>query len=128
MDKISVAILDEHKIVLEGISELLNDVEDIEVAAKISDKKNLIADMQASGVHILILNIYNLTNEVLELINKINTDLPRIRILILSVESNEELVFKTIKAGAKGFLAKDTSRKELIEAIYTLRSGFDYYS
>ena len=128
MNKISVAILDEHKIVLEGISELLNDVEDIEVKLKISDKGTLIHDIKISGIHILILNIHNLTNEVLDLIRKINIDLPKIHILILSVESNEALVFKTIKAGAKGFLAKDTNRNELIEAIYTLRNGFDYYS
>ncbi len=128
MNKISVAILDEHKLVLEGISELLNDVEDIEVTAKILEKRDLINSIKTSGIHILILNIYNLTNEVLDLIRKINIDLPKINILVLSVESNEELVFKTIKAGAKGFLAKDTNRKELIEAIYTLRNGYDYYS
>jgi DNA-binding NarL/FixJ family response regulator len=128
MNKISVAILDEHNIILEGISELLNDVEDIEVKAKISDNNDLIKNIKTSVIHILILNIYNLTNEVLDLIRNFNTDFPKINILILSVESNEELVFKTIKAGAKGFLAKDTSRKELIEAIYTLRNGFDYYS
>lgn len=128
MNKISVAILDEHKIILEGISELLNDVEDIEVSAKISDNKDLVQNIKNPGIHVLILNIYNLTSEVLDLIRDINTDFPKIHILILSVESNEELVFKTIKAGAKGFLAKDTNRKELIEAIYTLRNGFDYYS
>lgn len=128
MNKISVAILDEHKIVLEGISELLNDVEDIEVAVKISDKKNLFQSIKTSVINILILNIYNLTDEVVDLIGKINVSMPKIQILILAVESNEELVFKSVKAGAKGFLAKDTSRKELIEAIYTLRNGYDYFS
>jgi two-component system response regulator NreC len=128
MNIISVAIVDEHKLVLDGISELLKGIEDIEIKLKISDEKNLIHDIKNSPVNILILNISNLTNEVLDLIREINTGFPNIRILILSVESNEELVFKTIKAGAKGFLAKDTGRKELIEAIYTLRNGFDYYS
>jgi len=39
----------------------------------------------------------------------------------------ESFVLKTIKAGAKGYLSKDTTRAELLEAIYTLRNGFDYY-
>ena len=128
MNKISVAILDKHKLILDGIGELLKDVEDIEVKLKISDERNFIHDIKISPVNILILNVSNLTNEVLNLIKEIDTVFPNIRILISSVESNEELVFKTIKAGAKGFLAKDTGRKELIEAIYTLRNGFDYYS
>ena len=42
--------------------------------------------------------------------------------------NEEEVILKTIKAGAKGFLSKDTERNELIEAIYTLRSGYDYFS
>ena len=53
---------------------------------------------------------------------------PEIRILIISVLNEEEVVLKSIKAGAKGFLAKDTDRNELVEAIYTLRNGFDYFS
>lgn len=128
MNKISVAIVDEHKLVLDGIGELLKDVEDIEIKLKISDERNLIHDIKNSPVNILILNVSNLTNELLNLIKEIDSGYPNTRILILSAESNEELVFKTIKAGAKGFLAKDTGRKELIEAIYTLRNGFDYYS
>jgi two-component system response regulator NreC len=44
------------------------------------------------------------------------------------VNNDEEAVLRTIKAGAKGFLAKDTTRDELVEAIYTLRSGYDFFS
>lgn len=128
MNKINVAILDEHQIVVEGIGELLRNVEDIEVTLKMSDKKELINKIKNNIIHILIFNIHNLGGEVLNLIQKISNETPQIKILILSVISDEDVIFKTIKAGAKGFLAKDTKRKELIEAIYSLRNGYDYFS
>lgn len=128
MDKINVAILDKHQIVVEGIGELLRNVDDIEVILKMSDKKELIDGIKKSIIHILIFNIHDLGTEDLNLIQKIGTETPQIKILVLSVISDKEVIFKTIKAGAKGFLAKDTSKNELIEAIYSLRSGYDYFS
>jgi DNA-binding NarL/FixJ family response regulator len=128
MNKICVAILDEHQIMVEGIGELLKNIEDIEVTLKLSDKKKLVNGIKKSIIHILIFNIHNLGAEDLNLIQKINSEIPQIKILVLSVISDKEVIFKTIKAGAKGFLAKDTTRNELIQAIYSLRNGHDYFS
>ncbi len=128
MNKICVAILDEHQIMVEGIGELLRNVEDIEVTLKLSDKKELVDGIKKSIIHILIFNIHNLNSEDLNLIQKISNETPQIKILVLSVISDEEVIFKTVKAGAKGFLAKDTTKNELIEAIYSLRNGYDYFS
>jgi len=128
MNKICVAILDEHQIMAEGIGELLKNVEDIEVTLKLSDKKKLVNGIKKSIIHILIFNIHNLSAEDLNLIQKISNENPQIKILVLSVISDEEVIFKTIKAGAKGFLARDTTRNELIQAVYSLRNGYDYFS
>jgi DNA-binding NarL/FixJ family response regulator len=128
MNKICVAILDEHQIMVEGIGELLRNAEDIEVTLKLSDKKELVDSIKKSIIHILIFNIHNLGIEDLNLIQKISNENPQIKILVLSVISDKEVIFKTVKAGAKGFLAKDTTRNELIEAIYSLRNGYDYFS
>ncbi len=128
MNKINVAILDKHQIIVEGIGELLRDVDDIEVILKMSDKRELIDGIKNNTIHVLIFNIHDLNTEDLNLIQKIETETPRIKILVLSVISDKEVIFKTIKAGAKGFLAKDTGKNELIEAIYSLRNGYDYFS
>jgi DNA-binding NarL/FixJ family response regulator len=128
MNKICIAILDEHQIMVEGIGELLRNVEDIEVTLKLSDKKELVNGIKKSIINILIFNIHNLNSEDLNLIQKISNETPQIKILVLSVISDEEIIFKTVKAGAKGFLAKDTTKNELIEAIYSLRNGCDYFS
>ncbi len=128
MNKINVAILDEHQIVVEGISELLKDVEDIEVTQRITDKNILIESIKSADIHILIINIRSADSDELSLIQTISMGFPRVKILVLSVVTEEALIFRAIKSGAKGFLAKDTSRNELIEAIYSLRSGHDFFS
>jgi len=128
MNKINVAILDEHQIVVEGISELLRNVEDIKVILRISDKKVLFENIRSADIHILIINSHNVDSDELSLIQTISSGFPRVKILVLSIVSDEALIFKAIKAGAKGFLAKDTSKNELIEAIYSLRNGYDFFS
>jgi two-component system response regulator NreC len=62
------------------------------------------------------------------LLIQVNSQFPKIKVLALSVNNDEEIILRTIKSGAKGFLARDTDRNELSEAIYSLRNGFDYFS
>ena len=125
---IHIGIFDEHKIVQEGISSLLEDVDDIHVTVKADEKIHLIENLKIMDVHVLILNIHTLSTIIHNLISQLVITFPKIKILVLSVHNEEEFILKIIKAGAKGFLAKDTDRNELIEAIYTIRNGHDFYS
>jgi len=125
---IHIGIFDEHKIVQEGICSLLEDADDIHVAIKADEKASLTENLRNTAVHILILNIHNLSTNIQNLISQLAITFPKIKILVISVHNEEEFILKIIKAGAKGFLAKDTDRNELIEAIYTIRNGYDYYS
>ena len=125
---IHIGIFDEHKIVQEGISSLLEDVDDIHVTVKADEKIHLIENLKTTDVHVLILNIHTLSTIIQNLISQLVITFPKIKILVLSVHNEEEFILKIIKAGAKGFLAKDTDRNELIEAIYTIRNGHDFYS
>jgi len=125
---IHIGIFDEQKIVQEGISSLLEDVDDIHVTVKADEKIHLIENLKTTDVHVLILNIHTLSTIIQNLISQLVITFPKIRILVLSVHNEEDFILKIIKAGAKGFLAKDTDRNELIEAIYTIRNGHDFYS
>ena len=127
-DTIRLGIFDEHKLVQEGICSLVHTAEDIEVVLKINLVEQLIESIKATPVHILIINIHSYNIDLVNIIRHIKSALPGIRILIMSVHQDEEIVLKIIKAGTNGFLARDTSRDELIEAIYSLRNGHDYFS
>ncbi|MBN2215386.1 MAG: response regulator transcription factor [Bacteroidales bacterium] len=125
---IEIGIFDEHKIVQEGVSSLLEDVDDIHIAVKSDEKAHLIESLKKNAVNILIVNIHTLNVTVHNLISQLMISFPGVKILVLSVHNEEEFILKIIKAGASGFLARDTGRNELIEAIYTIRNGYDFYS
>jgi two-component system response regulator NreC len=123
-----VGIYDEHRLAQEGIRSLLSDMKDIEVAFTAETKNLLFEKLNTSPVHILLINIHSLSTQFLNTIMHINIGFPKIQVLVTSVHNDEDTILKTIKAGAKGFLARDTDKDELVRAIYTLRNGHDFYS
>jgi len=125
---INVVIFDSYKIVCDGIESLISDVSDVKIIAKVTGGMRALNETLSETLcHVLLLNVYSPDGEALEHIRTVRRQFPKINILVLSMSDLENFVLKTIKAGAKGFLSKDTSRAELLEAIYTIRNGFDYY-
>jgi two-component system response regulator NreC len=125
---IDIAIFDEHKLMLDGLSGLLSGISDIRVILSCDDRSVLTEKLKSMQIHVLILNMHDISVRNLNLIVQLNISNPKLKILIVSIIDSEEIVLKTIKAGAKGFLGKDSDRNSLLEAIYTLRNGHDYYS
>jgi two-component system response regulator NreC len=125
---IDIALFDEHRLVLEGISGLLSGISDFRVVLSCDDRNVLAEKLKSMQVHVLILNMHDISVRNLNLIVQLNISNPKLKILVISVIDSEEIVLKTIKAGAKGFLGKDSDRNSLLEAVYTLRNGHDYYS
>lgn len=125
---IDIAIFDEHKLVLEGISGLLSGISDFRVVLQCDDRSVLTEKLKAMQVHVLLLNMHDISVRNINLIVQLNISNPKLKILVISVIDSEEIVLKIIKAGAKGFLGKDSDRNSLMEAVYTLRNGHDYYS
>jgi DNA-binding NarL/FixJ family response regulator len=125
---INVAIYDEHKLVVSGITSLLEHMSDIKVVFTTDDKTILSEKLKANLVHILMINMHDVSIRYLNLIVQLNINHPKVRILIYSVWDSEEIILKSIKAGAKGFLGRESEGSDLMEAIYTLRNGHDYYS
>lgn len=125
---IDIAIFDEHKLVLEGLSGLFSGISDFRVVLQCDDRSVLTEKLKAMQVHVLLLNMHDISVRNINLIVQLNISNPKLKILVISVIDSEEIVLKTIKAGAKGFLGKDSDRNSLMEAIYTLRNGHDYYS
>ena len=125
---IDIAIFDEHRLVLEGFSSLLTGISDFRVVFTCDDRNVLTEKIKSIQAHVLILNMHDISVRNLNLIVQLTISNPKLKILIVSVIDSEEIVLKTIKTGAKGFLGKDADRNSLLEAIYTLRNGHDYYS
>ena len=128
MSNIKIFIVDEHQVVCDGIKALLSDADDIEVFGTASNIEDLISKSRGTYIHISLINIYDPTEAQIENIRKLKQEIPNMNLLILSMSKSKSFILKTLKAGARGYLTKDTGRSEIIEAIYTIRGGYDYYA
>ena len=128
MDYIKIGVCSEHKLLHEGICSLIENTPGIQISLHENNMGKLLKSIGIGGIQILILHTELLDNSIINLIDQLKSKYPKLQVLILSSEVDEKYILKTIKAGAKGFLAKDSDKNDLLEAIYTLRAGHDYYS
>ncbi|MFA5419008.1 MAG: response regulator transcription factor [Bacteroidales bacterium] len=125
---IRVALIDEHPVVCDAIKALLAGADDIEVTFTATSIEEMIHKNMEEHVHIALFVNYNPEVKDAEEVKLLLYRFPKIKVLILSMYNDETFILKMIKAGAKGHLARDTNRSEMLEAIYTLRNGFEYYA
>jgi DNA-binding NarL/FixJ family response regulator len=127
-NKIKIILADDHRIFRDGIKSLLSDTEWIEIINEASSGIELLEMLRIQQPELVIMDISMPGLSGIEASKKISANFPDIKILILSMHTNEEFVINSIKAGAKGYLPKDTSKEELLDAIKTISEGGEFYS
>ncbi|MCX6153815.1 MAG: response regulator transcription factor [Candidatus Kapabacteria bacterium] len=128
MDKIKVILVDDHRIVRDGLKSLLQHEKDIEVIGGASSYTELLSLLSQEIPDVLILDIAMPEKSGIEITKIMRKDFPSIRILILTMFTDEDFVFNSLKAGASGFIPKNTSKKEFIEAIHEVYNMNEYFS
>ena len=128
MDKIKVLLVDDHQIVRDGIFALLIKEREIEIVGEASNGDELFEKLKFIKPNIIILDISLPKMSGIEIAEILTKDYPDIHIIIFSSYTDEETIYKSIRAGAKGFLPKDSVRGDLIEAIKKVNQGFEYLS
>jgi len=128
MNKIKVFLVDDHTIVRNGIRSILEDVEDIEVIGEASGGEEALMKLKSIGLNIMMVDITMPGMSGIDLVKEINRLNLNIKSLVLSMHNNEEYVLKSIEAGALGYILKDSSREEMLNAIRTIAKGEKYFS
>jgi len=128
MENIRILLADDHQLVRTGIANLLTGEPGLEIAGEASDAKEFFSMVENVRPDIAILDIAMPGMSGIELTRQITHRFPFIRVLILSMYTSEEFIFNAINAGAKGYLPKNTSRKELINAIHAINKGEEYFA
>ena len=128
MTKIRVLIAEDHTIVRQGLVALLKSEPDIEVAGEASDGLEAIEMAQKMVPDVILMDIAMRNLNGLDATRKIKKLFPRMKVLVLTMYDNEEVIFQILKAGASGYLIKDTAMTELVSAIRAIQQGDSYLS
>jgi DNA-binding NarL/FixJ family response regulator len=127
MEKIKIFLVDDHQLVRDGIKALLSGINDIIITGEASSGNELLEKIEGSMPDMLLMDISLPDISGIELTRQFNIKYPRIKVLILSMYTNEDFIFNALKAGARGYLPKNTSRQELLDAIYAVNLGQEYF-
>lgn len=125
---ITIGVYDKHIVMREALVALLQLNNEFKPMTLDMDPIIVVDKIKQEGINIILFNIHDLDNMSFTLIKQITQRFERVRVLVVSHSDSETIIVKSIKSGAKGFLAGDAERNELFEAIYTLRNGYDFYS
>lgn len=128
MKTIKVLLADDHTLVRGGIRALLNEIDGIEVVAEASNGREALQLAGDQRPDIVLMDIAMSGMNGLEATKRISKDFPAVRVVILSMHTNEEYVLQALRAGAAGYLLKDAGIAELEIAIDAVAHGETYLS
>ena len=123
MSKIRVLLAEDHTLVRKGIRLLLDEERDIEIVGEADNGRDAVAQAKALAPDIVVMDHTMPLLNGLEATRQIRKLLPEVRILILTMHTNEEYIFQFLQAGAAGYLVKQSAPTELLSAIHAINAG-----
>jgi DNA-binding NarL/FixJ family response regulator len=128
MTKIQVLLADDHTIVRQGLRALLEAEPDITVVAEADNGRQAVQLAKKFLPSVVVMDIAMPNLNGLEATRQIVREVPQARLLVLSSYNDDEYVTQVIKAGAKGYLLKQTAATDLIKAVREVSKGNPFFS
>ncbi|MCH8904613.1 MAG: response regulator transcription factor [Bacteroidetes bacterium] len=125
---INIHITDDHPVVRTGLKHIIAEHKDMKVICESENGLEMMTKLLSTAPNVLILDITMPGVSGLALLEQLKREHPEIRVLILSMHQEEQFAIRALKAGAFGFLNKDSIAESLIEAIRIVASGEKYIS
>jgi two-component system invasion response regulator UvrY len=125
---IKVLLADDHPVVRHGVRQILGEASDVYVGAEAGSAAEVMQRVREQRWDIVILDISLPGGNGIDLIGEIRRERPEARALILTMYSEEQYAVRAIKAGAAGFLNKESAPEKLIEALHKIAAGGRYVS
>jgi DNA-binding NarL/FixJ family response regulator len=126
--KIRVLIADDHAIVREGLKQILADTRDIVVAGDAENGAEAIKTVRACECDVLLLDISMPDRSGIDVLKQIKGEFPKLPVLMLTMHREDQYAIRSLKAGAAGFLNKQSAPAELVNAIRQVAAGRKYIS
>lgn len=125
---IRVVLADDHNIVRAGLREILSDTGDIDVVGEATDGHAVMDRVRELDFDVLVLDLSMPGRSGIELIRQVKSEKPKLRVLVLSMHSEEQYAVRALRAGASGYLTKDSAADQLVAAIRRVAGGGAYVS
>jgi DNA-binding NarL/FixJ family response regulator len=118
-----VLVADDHAIVREGLKRILDGQEGIEIAGEATNGHEVLDRIREGGFDILMLDLSMPGRSGIELIKQVKDERPKLRILVLTMHEEDQYAVRAIRAGASGYLTKESAPGQLVSAIRRLAEG-----
>jgi NarL family two-component system response regulator YdfI len=123
MNPIRVMITDDHLIVREGLRMLLETADDLEVVGEATDGAECLRLVPELAPDVILMDLQMPHMDGITAIDHLRKDHPQIAIVILTTYNEDDLMIRGLQAGARGYLLKDSSRENLLDAIHAAARG-----
>jgi two-component system nitrate/nitrite response regulator NarL len=120
---VTVLVADDHPIYREGIVRAIKDRDDLELVGEAADGREALEQIQRIAPSVAVLDIRMPGLDGTQVLDSLQRDGVDTWVLFLSAFTEPELAYKTVAAGAKGYLSKESSRQEVCDAIATIANG-----
>lgn len=128
MKKIRIVLADDHQLFRKGLRALLEQQPDLTVVAEAKDGREAVAAVQSQKPDVLVVDVGMQNLNGIEAARQLTESHSEAAIVILSMHSDESYVLRALKAGAKGYLLKDSAEDDLISAIHAVTNGKSFFS
>jgi DNA-binding NarL/FixJ family response regulator len=123
---IKVLIADDHAIVRKGLVQIASESREIEMRGEASEYSSLMKLMKEEPCDVLLLDISMPGKNGIDVLKIVHEQYPKAQVLILSMYPEDQYAIRALKAGAAGYLTKDSAPERLVEAILSVSKGKKY--
>jgi len=126
--QIKILIADDHPLFRQGLKNAFGDTSDIEVVSEVDNSNDILGKVREHNLSLVLLDISMPGKGGLEVLKQLKTEFPKTPVLILSVYPESQYAVRFIKAGASGYLTKESSIDTLLDAVRKVAQGGNYAS
>ncbi|MGC8777842.1 MAG: response regulator [Candidatus Caldatribacteriaceae bacterium] len=121
MSKVKVALVDDHQIVLAGLKKLLED--EYEVVCMAKNFREALENIPSSGAELVLIDVHLPGKDGVELLRALREKMPSALFVMLTVEEDEEIIFRAIREGARGYILKHNPPEVLLKSLRACLNG-----
>ncbi len=123
-----IVIADDHAIVRKGLKQIISETPELVVAGEAADADELLTLLRSRPFDVLVLDLTLGMRSGIDLLKQIRSEFPRLPVLILSMHAEELFAVRALRAGASGYVQKESAPADLVQAIRRIAAGGTYVS